>query len=733
VRISRNIASALICRIRRRAAFTVSASFITAAVFAAVPATASTATTSPAAVSATTTPSAAVSAAAASPAVESGAAFCADTPPPPGLDFWRCDGTTWVGISCSNPSDNNADTNFTVIYAENNCNWRTWLHQYTSPLDGTEGWSFCISPTTVPVPFQELPAANQDPENIQVTSNETPCPGTASPPPPPAGYTPITTQQGMCLDDENGWGRDGWPVQLWTCTGNPNQAWQVEPDGTIRNANSWCLGTGSAADGYAGTADGTGLVMVACSGNYDGSYWTRSPSGGQIVNKYADAAMDNNLGLQQDGNAVQLSGATTGPESQDWTAVPSGGGNPVVTPGNPPALHTDGANMVTSAGQVFVPRGFTLSALEYTTPYLDNQNAFTSVLSEMEAQLDALAGAWHGNIVRLQIEQDGLVTSCTPATGPAPGTTAAVGVANTAYLTLIQDVVTYAQEKGLVVVLNAQTETGSATYGTQDEPMPTDNTECFWQILRPYYGNDASVIIDPFNEPRAIAGLTVAQYMALWKDGGAYPPNTTGAPTYKGFEELAEYLRKFGYATNMLWVEPPASQDSEALAGLTDGDGYLLNSDISNVSYSFHHPTTYGYVRSPANWDAQFGDLVRLDQLSVNDGEWNTRSYLNTDPNAKPASNTDSGPCWNDAPTAVPQYFAYLQNLGVGLTAWTMSDGGAGLGMTAASDPGTFTTTANMTGWPTTPAHPDGVCENLNPTLGPGALLMAWFGQQAGS
>src|ERR1700678_3191853 len=73
---------------------------------------------------------------------------------------------------------------------------------------------------------------------------------------PPAGYLPIKTRQGMCLDDTAGIGRDGQPVQLWKCLGDRNQAWQAEPDGTIRNANRSCLGTGTAANNYAATANG---------------------------------------------------------------------------------------------------------------------------------------------------------------------------------------------------------------------------------------------------------------------------------------------------------------------------------------------------------------------------------------------------------------------------------------------------------------------------------------------
>jgi hypothetical protein len=103
----------------------------------------------------------------------------------------------------------------------------------------------------------------------------------------------------------------------------------------------------------------------------------------------------------------------------------------------------------------------------------------------------------------------------------------------------------------------------------------------------------------------------------------------------------------------------------------------------------------------------------------VNDGEWATRSEYT----GFRAANGDSGPCWSDAPTAVPRYFGYLQLLGVGLTAWQLSDGGPGIGTTAASDPGTFTTTATMAAWPG--------CAAVTPVRGPGELIMAWFGRQA--
>ncbi|HEY1665148.1 MAG TPA: ricin-type beta-trefoil lectin domain protein [Trebonia sp.] len=568
-----------------------------------------------------------------------------------------------------------------------------------------------------------------------VVAAMTAAPGLAAPPAPAvasalagaeplAGYLPITTGQGMCLDDTGGVGRDGQPVQLYNCLGNREQAWQAEPDGTIRNADGYCLGTGSAANRYAATANGTRLVMVDCSRSYRGSYWTINPADRQIINKDAVAAMDNRDDVQRDGNPVQLwHVGGDRPGAQAWTAVPSGGGTPAVTPGEPPDLHVDRANMVTSAGQVFVPRGFTLSTLQYIQPYLDGAHAYDSVLWETEAQIDAIAGAWHGNIVRFQIEQDDLVKR------EAAG--------DHSYLNLIRAAVSYAKAKGLVVVLNAQTEPGGRF--TRNEPLPTLDTVKFWLILQPYYGDDASVIIDAFNEPRPLSGTSVHQYMALWKNGGLYK-----GVAYLGHQQLAEMLRADGYATNMLWVEPPGNyglaglvsaaetsteaarqasaiakaQNEAARKAIADPGMFLLNG-VPDVSYSFHHPTVLGVPRTQANWDAQFGDLVRDDELSVNDGEWATRSQYT----GHWAQNGDSGPCWSDAPSAVPRYFAYLQHLGVGMTVWTLSDGGPGIGTTAASDPGTFTTTATMAGWPG--------CVTVAPVRGPGALIMAWFGRQA--
>jgi fibronectin type 3 domain-containing protein len=63
-------------------------------------------------------------------------------------------------------------------------------------------------------------------------------------------------KMGYCLDDRNSRSASGAVVQVWRCTGGPNQVWQVMSDGTIRH-NGLCLEA-------PGTANGTKVVLATC-------------------------------------------------------------------------------------------------------------------------------------------------------------------------------------------------------------------------------------------------------------------------------------------------------------------------------------------------------------------------------------------------------------------------------------------------------------------------------------
>ena len=103
------------------------------------------------------------------------------------------------------------------------------------------------------------------------------------------------TRMGYCLDDRNNSSVNGAVVQVWRCTGGPNQVWQVMSDGTIRH-NGLCL---DAVGG--GTKNGTKVDLWACGTGKSNQQWnTRhwrvtNPSSGKVLN---DAGYGGN-GTQQ--------------------------------------------------------------------------------------------------------------------------------------------------------------------------------------------------------------------------------------------------------------------------------------------------------------------------------------------------------------------------------------------------------------------------------------------------
>lgn len=156
--VSRKIVSRLGGRVRRGIAISIFTASIAASAFVVAPAASATPT------------SAKVAPAAVAPA----ASVCANQPIAP-TGFWRCTPTAWVVIGC-NPDNHNAGTGdvFNVIYSDNYCNYRVWLHQYTSPNDGT-GWAYCITPVTGISDYEPTPPQYAHPENIEIVNNTSAC------------------------------------------------------------------------------------------------------------------------------------------------------------------------------------------------------------------------------------------------------------------------------------------------------------------------------------------------------------------------------------------------------------------------------------------------------------------------------------------------------------------------------------------------------------------------------
>jgi hypothetical protein len=104
-------------------------------------------------------------------------------------------------------------------------------------------------------------------------------------------------KMGLCLDDRSNSSRNGAIVQVWKCSGDGAQQWQVFSDGTIRH-NGLCLD----ATGY-GTTNGTKVQLWACTGaanqKWDTKDWRIHYDNPAAVNKVLDDTGSGGNGTQQ--------------------------------------------------------------------------------------------------------------------------------------------------------------------------------------------------------------------------------------------------------------------------------------------------------------------------------------------------------------------------------------------------------------------------------------------------
>lgn len=441
---------------------------------------------------------------------------------------------------------------------------------------------------------------------------------------------------GMCLDNYHSGTSNGNTIAIAGCNGTGAQNWTVSGDGTITNANGKCLDNWQQK-----STTGNPIKLYTCSSTDPAEQWKSTnhtllnPQTGKCITDPGDSTVN---------DTPLVLASCTSAKGQQWIAS----GGVVVSPGPSPTptptptnscqkatgpFTISGTTVKQANGQYYAPYGVTLSTLQtWPNPEYD-PNKSDNAVAQSEKQLKALAGAWCGNTVRLQIEQDELVGIHGNAI-------------NQSYMDAIKQVVSYAENLGLVVVLNAQTEpAGSSTTG--NEIMATANTKAFWHEMNQTYANDPQVIYDLFNEPRFSGGVHNAAAWTLWHNGDS---------TYVGMQPLANDVRADG-SKNLFWVEGQGySTDLEEIVS-----NAALRVTGSGIVYESHDPTEGGSaVSSPAAWTTSFGNIANKGIGPVVVGEW-TQSARN------------DWTCWSNAPTAVPQFFTYLQNLHSGLTMWTLA------------------------------------------------------------
>jgi hypothetical protein len=116
---------------------------------------------------------------------------------------------------------------------------------------------------------------------------------------------------GLCLDVVEKGTANGTLVQVWTCTGNPNQEWTY--DGTLlRVYGNKCLDvTGGSVD------DGTPIEIWDCSAEDGNQAWTWIDGAFQWTGQ--QRCLDLTDGVDAPGTALQLWTCQSGDPNQEWS------------------------------------------------------------------------------------------------------------------------------------------------------------------------------------------------------------------------------------------------------------------------------------------------------------------------------------------------------------------------------------------------------------------------------
>src|SRR3954462_4100852 len=90
----------------------------------------------------------------------------------------------------------------------------------------------------------------------------------------PSGTIVPTSSRGLCWDAKGGLGREGDPIQLWTCYGAVQQNWSATAAGEIRGINNKCIGLATAV-----RANGPRLTLQTCDGSMSQQWENQGPMG----------------------------------------------------------------------------------------------------------------------------------------------------------------------------------------------------------------------------------------------------------------------------------------------------------------------------------------------------------------------------------------------------------------------------------------------------------------------
>ncbi|MGH9170245.1 MAG: cellulase family glycosylhydrolase [Acidimicrobiales bacterium] len=282
----------------------------------------------------------------------------------------------------------------------------------------------------------------------------------------------------------------------------------------------------------------------------------------------------------------------------------------------PPAgagIRVVGTQILGPGGKPFVPYGIVVTGF--------SDSGWRASLPSDNAQIKAIATAWHGNTVRLQVAPEDLF----PGGSTHPDAT---------FLADLNKTVTYARSLGLVVIITAQTE-----HSTQ-ATMPDASIVAFWKLIAPAYSHDPDVWFDLFNEPRL--KHAESSVWDIWQNGG---------DGYVGMQSLVDTIR--ASAGNVILAE--GVDFARTLAGLS---GHWLSG--YNIVYEVHAFFVRPGDVTPTAWSRNWGNLSKKVPIVI--GAWSEYAAKKAD-------------CVTNAKTLVPEFLDYVNSHGLGLIGWTLRPG----------------------------------------------------------
>ncbi len=325
--------------------------------------------------------------------------------------------------------------------------------------------------------------------------------------------------------------------------------------------------------------------------------------------------------------------------------------DPPPSTGPAPALHVSGNKVVTAAGAQYRLLGVNRASAEFAC--VQGKGMWDSGPVD-QASVNAML-AWHIRAVRIPLNEDcWLGLSGTPS-----GAT---------YQQAVKDYVNLLVTNGINPILDLHWTHGQYTgnvsacadvNATCQKPMPSmQYTPTFWTQVATAFKGDNAVVFDLFNEPYPDAADNWANPTAEWtclRDGG-----TCTGFTYEvaGMQDLVDAVRATG-ATNVIM-----SAGLRWTNDLTQWLTYKPADPTGNLMASWHSYNFNACVTTSC-WDNEIGTVAAQVPLLAGEIGQNT--------------------CAHDY---IDQVMAWLDQHGLGYTAWTWNPWGCGQGNVLIEDYG---------------------------------------------